>query len=98
MLHDNARPHTAPAMEDLIATFDWEQFDHPPCGQDLVPTDFHAFLHLKIFLGGRQFHDEVKEAVNTWLAAQAASFYDAGKQKLMPRYKCLNNSGNYVEK
>jgi hypothetical protein len=34
---------------------------------------------LKIFLGGRKFHDdnEVKEAVHTWFASQAASFYDA---------------------
>jgi hypothetical protein len=30
MLHDNARPHTAAATQDLIATFGWEQFDHPP--------------------------------------------------------------------
>jgi hypothetical protein len=29
MLHDNARPHTAVATQDLIATFGWEQFDHP---------------------------------------------------------------------
>jgi hypothetical protein len=29
----------------------------------------------------------------------AASFYDAGIQKLVPRHdKCLNNGGNYVEK
>jgi hypothetical protein len=51
--------------------------------------------------GGRRFHDgsEVKEAVNTWFASQAASFYDAGIQNLVPRYnKCLNNGGNYVEK
>jgi hypothetical protein len=35
----------------------------------------------------------------TWFASQAASFYDAGIQKLGPRYdKCLNNGGNYVEK
>jgi hypothetical protein len=53
-------------------------------------------LHLKTFLGGRRFHDdnEVKEAVNTWMASQAASFYDAGIQKLVPRYKCLNNDEN----
>jgi hypothetical protein len=44
-----------------------------------------VFLHLKTFLGGRRFHDnEVKEAVNTWLASQVASFYDAGIQKLVP--------------
>jgi hypothetical protein len=59
-----------------------------------------VFLHLKSFLGGRQLHDdEVKEAVNTWFVSQAAFFYDAGIQKLVPRYdKCLNNGGNYVEK
>jgi hypothetical protein len=67
----------------------------------LAPSDLHVFLHLKTFLGGRPFHDdsEVNEAVNTWFASQAASFYDTGIQKLVPRYdKCLNNGGNYVEK
>jgi hypothetical protein len=101
MLHDNAHPHTAAATQDLIATFGWEQFNHPPFSRDLVPSDFHVFLHLKTFLGGRQFHDdnEVKEAVNTWLALQVTSFCDARMQKLVPSYyKCLNNGGNYVEK
>jgi hypothetical protein len=48
-----------------------------------------VFLHLKTFLGGRRFHDgsEVQEAVNAWFTSQAASFYDAGIQKLVPRYK-----------
>jgi hypothetical protein len=53
------------------------------------------------FFGSRWFHDdnEFKEAVNTWFASQAASFYDAGIQKLVARYdKCLNNRGNYVKK
>jgi hypothetical protein len=59
-----------------------------------------VFLHLKTFLGGWWFHDEeVKEAVNTWFAYEAASFYDAGIQKPVPRYDtCLNSGGNYVEK
>jgi hypothetical protein len=97
MLHDNACPRTAAATQDLIATIGWEQFDHPPYSPDLAPSDFH----LKTFLGGRRFHDdnEIKEAVNTWFASQAASFYNAGIQRLVPRYKCLNNGGNYyVEK
>jgi hypothetical protein len=95
-LHDNARPHTAAATQDLIVTFGWEQFNHPPYNPDLAPSDFHVFLHLKSFLGGQWFHsDKVKEALNTWFASQAASFYDAGIQKLVPRYeKCLDNGGN----
>jgi hypothetical protein len=98
MLHDNARPHTAAATQDLTATFGWEQFDPPSYIPDLAPSDFHVFLHLNSFLGGRRFHDgnEVKEAVNTWFTS-VASFYDAGIQKLVPPYKCLKNGGNYVE-
>jgi histone-lysine N-methyltransferase SETMAR len=101
MCHDDACPHIAATTQDLIATFGWEQFDHPPYSPDLASSDFHVFLHLKTFFGGWRFHDnsEVKEAVNTWFASQVASFYDAGIQKLVPRYdKGLNNGGNYVEK
>jgi hypothetical protein len=99
MLHDNAHPHTATITQDLIATFGWEQFDHPPYSPDLAPSDFNVFLYLRTFLGDRLFHDdEVKEAVNTWFASQVASFYDAGIQQPVPRYdKCLNNGRNYVE-
>jgi hypothetical protein len=59
-----------------------------------------VLLHLKTFFGGRRCHyeNDIKEAVNTWFASQAASFYYAGIQKLVPRYdKCLNIGGNYVE-
>jgi histone-lysine N-methyltransferase SETMAR len=69
--------------QNLITTFGWEQFDHPTYSPNLAPSDFHLFLHLKPFLAGRQFHDEneVKEAVTTCFASQAASFYDEGIQK-----------------
>jgi histone-lysine N-methyltransferase SETMAR len=71
IFHDNARPHTVTARQDLIMTFGWEQFDHPPYSPDLAPSDFHVLLHLKTFLGGRRFHDdsEVKEAFRTWFAS-----------------------------
>jgi hypothetical protein len=101
MLHDNARPHTVAATQDLIATFGWQQLDHPHYSPDFEPCDFHMFLYLKIVFSGRRFHDdnEVKEAANTRFASQAASFYDAGIQNLVTCYdKCLNNGGNYVEK
>jgi hypothetical protein len=80
-------------------TFGWEQFDRPPYRPDLASSDFHVLLHLETLLGGWQFHDKAKEAINTWFASQAASFYDTGIQKLVLRYnKCLNNGGNYTKK
>jgi len=100
-IHDNARPHTAAATQNLITTFGWEQFDHPPYSPYLAPSNFHLFLNLKSFLAGWRFQDdnEVKEAVTTCSAPQAASFYDEGIQKLVQRHdKCLSNGGNYVQK
>jgi hypothetical protein len=73
----------------------------PPYSPDLAPIDFHVSLHLKTFLGGRRFHgyNDFKETLDMWCVSQAASFYDARIQELVPRYdKCLNNGGNYVEK
>jgi hypothetical protein len=53
-----------------------------------VPNDFHLFLHLKKFLGGKKFDDDddLKDAVQKWLTSRAATFYEEGVQKLVPRY------------
>jgi len=63
IIHNNAHPHTA--MQNLIMTFGWEQFNHPPYSPNLSASDFHLFLHLKSFPAGRWFHEdiEVKEAI-----------------------------------
>jgi len=66
----------------------------------LAPSDYHLFLHLKKVLGGKRYDydDDLKDAVQKWLTWQAAAFYEEGIQKHVPRYKCLNNGGEYVEK
>jgi len=101
LLHDNALLHCAAQAQDLITSFKWEQMDHPPYSPDLVPSDYHLFLHLKKFLGGKRFDDDsdLKVAVQKWLTSQAVAFYEEGVQKFVPRYdKCLNNGSEYVEK
>ena len=77
LLHDNARPHSAAQTQDLITSFRWEQMDHPPYSSDLSPSDFHLFLHLKKFPGGKRFDDDddLKDVVQKWLTLQAAAFY-----------------------
>jgi len=53
-----------------------------------MPSDFHLFLQLKKFPGGKRFDDDddLKDAVQKWLTSQAAAFYEEGIQKLVPRY------------
>ncbi|GFW17075.1 histone-lysine N-methyltransferase SETMAR [Trichonephila clavipes] len=79
----------------------WDVFGHPSYSPDLTPSDFHLFLHLKSFLAGKHFNNdkELKENVSNWLKTQAATFYEEGIEKLVPRYDtCLQNFGNYVER
>jgi hypothetical protein len=83
MLHDNAHPHTATAMQNLIVTFGWEQFDHPPYNPDLAPSDFHVFLHLKTFLwwpavpqrqrGLCRRHHSVMQGYKNWFPATTSA-------------------------
>ena len=97
MIHASTHPHTA--TQNLM-TFGWKQFDHSPYSPHLVPSDFHLFLHLKSFLAGWLFHEvsDVKKAITTCFAKQAASFGSEGIQKLVQRYdKCLKNRGNCVK-
>ena len=58
LLHDNVRPPSAAQTQDLITSFKWEEMDDPPYSSDLVPSDFHLFLHLKNFLVVKRFDDD----------------------------------------
>ena len=100
LLHDNARSHSTAQTQDLITSFKWEQMDHHLYSPDLAPSDYHLFLHLKKFLGGKRFDDDdLKNAVQKCSTSQVAAFYEEGIQKPVPHYnKCLNNGGEYVEK
>jgi hypothetical protein len=79
LFHDNACPHIAAAKQESHRDIWLRTIRSPPYSPDLVPSDFHVFLHPKTFLGGRRFHDdEVKETINTWFVSQVVSFYNAG--------------------
>lgn len=100
-LHDNARPHTANRTQELLDSFKWQVFPHPPYSPDLAPSDFHLFPRMKTWLATQSFDDdeELRVRVTKWLRSQAADFYDEGISKLVHRYdKCLNLFGDYVEK
>jgi histone-lysine N-methyltransferase SETMAR len=101
LLHDNARPHTAPVSQELLTSFVWDIVTHSPYSPDLAPSDYHFFTKLKEFLGGKRFSNdqEVEKAVKKWLKELAVEVYDTGIQKLVPRLqKCLDLDDDYVEK
>ncbi|GFY21045.1 histone-lysine N-methyltransferase SETMAR [Trichonephila clavipes] len=74
----------------------------PPASSDLVPNDFHVFLHLNKFLSSGEcfgIDEELKTYVTRWFHSQVAEYYHRVIQKLIPRFdKRLNSGGGYVEK
>lgn len=101
LLHDNARPHTARATQELLTSFGWDVLNHPSHSPDLAPSDYHLFTKLKEYLGGKHFSDddEVKIEAENWLKGVARDFYDTGIKKLVPRLeKCIELNGDFVEK
>jgi len=65
LLCDNVWPHSAHVTTVLLEKFKWDILDHPSYSLDLVPSDFHLFLHLKRPLAGKKLDDddEVQEEV-----------------------------------
>ena len=99
LLHDNARPHTAPATIDALETLKSEVLSHPPYSPDLAPSDF--FPHLKRDLKGTHFtsDDEVKQAVTSWIKQRTPEFFIDGMRRLVLGWeKCIERQDDYVEK
>ena len=71
-----------------------------PYSPDLSPSDFFLFPKMNEHLIGKRFanDEDLKDAVVTWVNNQAAIWYVEGIHKLVPRYKCLNVKGDYVER
>ena len=70
---DNARPHVAQTIQDLLGRIKWKVLQHPPYSPDLSPSDYHVFGPLKKSIKGRQvqrFYAEVEFAVSEWFRKQ----------------------------
>jgi len=101
ILHDNARPHTARHTSEAIAKMGWEVLPHPSYSPDLAPSDYCLFGFVKDQLCGQRYDttEAIQKAVCQCLWMAGTEFYRRGIFKLPERWeKCVQRSGNYVEK
>ena len=100
ILHDNARPHVADVVSQLMARWQWEVLYHPPYSPDISPCDFDLIPKVKEPLRGRRFKtipdiiDAVGRSVRTINKTGAAT----GTMRLPhPWERVLHNVGEYIE-
>ena len=60
ILHDNASPHKANVIKELLESYQWEVLDHPPYSPNLSPPDFDLFPKLKEPLRGIRYESSDK--------------------------------------
>ena len=100
LLHDNARPHTAAVVQQLLAKRGVASLAHPPYSPDLSPPDYFLIPRLKICLKGKRFSDiddiqrnvkiELKKIPQEDFARCFNDLYACSK-------KCVNLKGDYFE-
>ncbi|GFV14019.1 histone-lysine N-methyltransferase SETMAR [Trichonephila clavipes] len=98
LLDDIARPQSATAMQNHIATLGWECLHHLPYSPDLTPSDFHLFPALKKNLAGRHFGSNIKsnKTFNASIVCKSPEFFQESFLKLIKRYeKCSNVLGTH---
>lgn len=65
--------------QGLLEQFKLEILKHPPFSPDLVPNDYHLFIHMKKKIGYQYFGDEkLRDAATGWLKAQGEDLYADG--------------------
>jgi hypothetical protein len=78
----------------VLKHFNWELSDHPPHSPDLVQSDCNQFTYMKNWLKQQCGVDGRCQNVTE---LTSSNFLDTDIQELVPRYKCLDSGGDYIE-
>lgn len=98
--HDNARPHVARVVKNTLDALKWDVLPHPPYSSDIAPSDYHLFRSMYHALVKQHFnsYEEVKNWVDSWIAAKDEEFFRRGIRMLPERWqKVVDNDGQYFE-
>ena len=82
-------------MPDYLTKMAIKTDAHPPYSPDLAPCDFCLFPKLR----GCRYEtiDEMKEAVTKVIDTLKQEDFNGAFQKLLERYKCIADVGDYFE-
>lgn len=70
--HDNAQPHVAKVVKDILEALQWDVLHHPPYSPDITPSDNHLFRSMTHGLVEQHFtsYEEVKNWVDSRIASK----------------------------
>ena len=99
LLHNTQLQVTQPTLQKLNK-LGYEVLPHPPYSLDLLPSNYHFFKHLDIFLQGKCFHhqQEAENAFQEFVQSWSRDFYSTGINKLISCWqKWVSCNGSYFD-
>ena len=86
ILHDNAPPHKAICVRDLLRRWRWEVLEDPPYSPDLSPCDYDLIPKLKALLRRHRFRtrDDIAIAVRRLIIMTNFSHGEADGIRRLP--------------
>ena len=98
--HDNASPHKAICVRELLRRWRWEVLQDPPHSPDLSPCDYHLIPKLKAPLRGQKFRtrDDIAIAVRRFIMTNFSHGEADGVRRLPHRWQwTIDSLGDYFE-
>ena len=99
-IDDSAQPHRAKPVQNYVETVGPEVLPHPLYSPDLAQSEYHLFRSMQNALTGVRFTlpDDVKNWLDSYLAAKTAQFFWEGIHKLPERWeRVVLSDGHYFE-
>ena len=100
ILHDNATPHKAICVRDLLRRWRWKVLEDPPYSPDLSPCDYDLMPELKAPLCAHRFRtrDDIDIAVRRLIMTNF-SHGDADDIRRVPHrwQRTIDSLGDYFE-
>ena len=100
IMHDDATPHKAICVRDLLRRWRWEVLEHPPYSPDLSPCNYDLIPKLKAPLRGHRFRtrDGIVIAVRRLIMTNFSHGEADGIPRLPHRCKrTIDSLGDYFE-
>ena len=100
ILYDNATPHKAICVRDLLQPWRWEVLEHPPYLPYLLRCDYDLILKLKAPLRGHRFRtrDDIAISVRRLIMTNFSHGEADGIRRLSYRWqRTIDSLGDYYE-
>ena len=77
LFYDNARPHVAKQMKEILKALGWDVLPYPPYSPDIAPSYYYLFRSMQhdLFEQYISYFEDIKKLLDDWIASKELEFF-----------------------